>query len=61
MKENEQALSYIEKSIKELNTNFNVSSSYQPFTYFVTVLLDDTQHTIKLPRSRFPRAYARGT
>lgn len=51
MKENENALSYIEKSIKELNINFNVSNSYQPFTYFVTVLLNDTQHTIKLPRS----------
>jgi hypothetical protein len=51
MNENEQALKYIENCIKGLNADFIVSSLYEPFSYFVTVLLNDNQHTFGFARS----------
>jgi len=51
MNENDQVLRYIENCIRELNTDFNVSILYKPFSYFVTVLLDDNQHTFGFERS----------
>jgi len=50
MTENVRALEYVEQCIKELNTSFNVSTSYRLFAYFVKASLDDNEHTIYFSR-----------